>query len=114
MTEIEYFVHTEVFWLVPKESAILKKSDGQIIELKIGTIFKYKSRKAVCKITGFTSKDSDARGPIGITYLPWRGTEWATETWTLKGNPRHIIAFPVGMPHYGEQIEWDSFELSSI
>lgn len=82
------------------------------MQLNIGTLFTYSSRKnVVCKITGFTFKSSDERGPIGITYLPWRGTSWASMTWSLSsGNLRHIIASPVGLPHYGEQIDWDSFK----
>jgi hypothetical protein len=30
-----------------------------------------------------------------------------------KGNPYNIIAFPVGAPHWGEQIDWETVELKN-
>jgi hypothetical protein len=100
-----------ILWLDPKKTAILTKTNGDTIELSIGTIIRYKSRPNGVKITGFTSKDSDQRGPIGVLYLPWRGDRWANEVYTFKGNPRHLIASPVGIVHYGEFVDWDTVEL---
>lgn len=105
------FAAPELYWSVPEKVAILTKSDESTLEISIGTIFQYSQRKEPCKVTSFTFKASDPRGPIGITYIPWRGTHWATLLWTLKGDSRHIIAFPVGMPHYGQQIDWNTFEI---
>lgn len=101
----------EVLWSEPEKTAILTKTDGTTIELSVGTLITYKSRIGCVKITGFTSKNTDTRGPIGLIYLPWRGDRWATIAWTFKGNPRHLIAYPVGIPHYGEIIDWDTVEL---
>jgi hypothetical protein len=39
--------------------------------------------------------------------VPWRGDHWAEIIWSIRGNPRHLIAFPVGTIHYGEQIDWE-------
>jgi hypothetical protein len=94
-------------------TAELTKTDGKKIELSVGTLIRYRGRPDGVKITGFTSKDTDTRGPIGLYYLPWRGDHWAEIAWSFKGNPRHLIAFPVGSIHYGEQIEWDTVELLS-
>jgi hypothetical protein len=102
----------QILWSDPEKTAILTKENGNQIELHVGSLISYKERNGFVKITGFTSKDSDKRGPIGVTYLPWRGERWASELFTLKGNPRHLIAFPVGMRHYGEQIDWNSVELA--
>lgn len=101
----------EILWRDPEKTAILIKKDGTEIDLSIGTLITYRGRPNGVKITGFTSKASDMRGPIGITYLPWRGDHWANIIWSLKGNPRHLIAFPVGLTHYGEQIEWETVKL---
>ena len=101
----------EILWSEPEKTAILTKTNGDTIELSIGTLIKYKERSGFVKITGFTSKSTDTRGPIGLTYLPWRGDRWATIVWTFKGNPRHLLAYPVGVPHYGEIIDWDYVEL---
>ena len=100
-----------VLWIDPEKTAILTKTNGSTIELSIGTIITYKGRPSGVKITGFTSKSTDTRGPIGLHYLPWRGDRWANVVWTFKGNPRHLIAYPVGIIHYGEIIDWDTVEL---
>jgi hypothetical protein len=102
-----------IFWLQKDITAELKKTDGKKIELGVGSLIRYRGRPDGVKITGFTSKDTDIRGPIGLYYLPWRGDHWAEMAWSLRGNPRHLIAFPVGNIHYGEQIDWDTVELLS-
>lgn len=91
--------------------AVLTKKNGDTIELSKGTLFKYPVRPLGVKITGFTSKESDLRGPIGVEYLPWRGTRWGSTLYSFKGNLRHLIAHPVGFCHYGEHIDWESIEL---
>lgn len=103
----------EIYWLEQDKTGILTKESGEKIELAVGTLIKYRGRKGCVRITGFTSKPTDTRGPIGLTYLPWRGDRWAEMVWTIKGNPRHLIAFPVGTQHYGEQIDWETVELLS-
>ena len=109
-------VSASLFWKdnICKTIAVLTKSDNCILELKIGDFITYDGRNDEgVKIVEFTWKSSDERGPVGMIYLPWRSTEkrWAKLAWTLKGNMRHIIAFPVGMNHYGQQINWDSVKI---
>ena len=102
----------DVLWLdATEDTAVLRKVGGETILITVGTLLRYKGRPDGVKITGFTSKSSDTRGPIGLIYLPWRGNRWATPVWTLSGNPRHLIAFPAGSPHYGEHINWETVEL---
>jgi hypothetical protein len=101
----------EITWIQKDISAELKKESGEKIELCVGTLIRYRGRPGGVKITGFSSKESDTRGPIGLYYLPWRGNRWAEIAWTLRGNARHLIAFPVGAPHFGQHIDWDTVEL---
>jgi len=103
----------EILWTQKDITAELTKESGKKIELSIGTLIKYRGRPGGVKITGFTSKSTDTRGPIGLHYLPWRGDRWAEMAWTIRGNPRHLIAFPVGLMHFGEQIDWETVELLS-
>lgn len=107
-----------LLWKDPndKTCAILTKESNEIITLKIGDFITYKGRPEDSKgvrIQEFTWKSSDDRGPIGLIYLPWRTKEncWATVAWSIKGNPRHLIAFPVGVVHYGQHVEWETVEL---
>ena len=104
---------THILWLQKDITAELTKTSGEKIELSVGTLIRYRNRPDGVKITGFSSKEEDTRGPIGLYYLPWRGDQWAEVEWTLRGDPRHLIAFPAGSRHYGEQIEWDTVELLS-
>ena len=57
-------------------------------------------------ITEFTGEDLN--GPMGMVYLPWRIEKqcWATPVVSLRGNPRHIICYPVGNRRYGLHIDW--------
>lgn len=100
-----------ILWSEPEKSVVLTKEDGSTIDISVGTLLTWRRYPMGIKITGFSSKESDTRGPIGLFYLPWRGDHWAEMEWTLKGNPRHLIAFPVGVVHYGQQIEWNDVRL---
>jgi len=94
-----------------KEGVRVEKVNGETIYLRKGSFFTYKNRKpCVVRLEEFTQKDKSV-GPIGLIYLPWRGGKWAEPEWGLRGNPRHIIAFPAGSLHYGEQIDWETIEL---
>ena len=96
-----------------KTTAVLTNSDASTQDLSIGDFITYDGRNGEgVKIVDFTWKCSDDRGPIGMIYLPWRSGEkrWAKLAWSLKGNMRHIIAFPVGINHYGQLINWDSVQ----
>jgi len=59
-------------------------------------------------ITKFTGEDPN--GPLGFCYLPWRAEKqcWATQAISLKGDPRHIICYPVGIRKYGMHIDWNN------
>jgi len=106
----------DVLWLdATEDTAVLRKVNGETILITVGTLLRYKGRPDGVKITGFSSKTSDKRGPLGLYYLPWRPADgcWAEEVWTIAGNTRHIIAYPVGTPHYGEHIDWNTVELLS-
>jgi hypothetical protein len=105
-----------LLWKDPsdKTCAILTKSN-EIITLKVGDFITYKGRKDSSdgvRIEEFTWKSSDPSGPIGMIYLPWRAAEkrWATVAWSMKGNLRHIIAFPVGTSHFGQHIDWETVQ----
>ena len=106
-----------VYWKDPNDEtvAILTKESNEIITLRVGDFITYKRRPHGVKITGFISKQTDTRGPISLTYLPWCVNEkqWGPTVFTLKGNPYNIIAFPVGAPHWGEQIDWETVELKN-
>jgi len=98
-----------------KDSVILTKDNGDVLILKVGDFIVFAGRTEGVIIQGFSVsvKEIDTRGPIGMYYLPWRPAEkrWATPVWSiLKGNPRHIIAIPVGLQHYGEIINWNTVE----
>jgi len=97
------------------DSIVLTKSNNETMTLSVGDFITWGGRADGVKITYFTHKESDPRGPIGMCYLPWRPKEfrWASEVWTLKGNARHIIAFPVGADHYGEQLNWDLIQFKN-
>ena len=78
---------------------------------KIGDTITFNGRpndSLLVVITEFTGYDPN--GPIGMCYLPWRSDRntWATAQISLRGNPRHIICYPVGNMHYGMHIDWST------
>lgn len=101
-----------LLWKDPKDItvAILMKANNETVTLRVGDFITYAGRPDGVRIEGYTHKSSDPRGPIGLIYLPWRAAEnrWATMEWSLKGNPRHLIAFPVGANHYGQHLDWET------
>ena len=105
-------------------SILLTKTNGNTLRLNVGDCITYRaycddlSRPDGVIIKSFTSKISKSEpndGPIGMTYLPWRKDEkrWAEPEFTMRGDPRHIICYPTGTPHYGQHIEWETVELIS-
>ena len=86
------------------EDLILSKGDCVTFTYSGG---KTRPDNDCCIITNFTGYEEDS-GPIGFTYLPWRHEEnrWASESWSLRGNGRHIICPPCGIPHCGQHIDW--------
>ena len=106
-------------WVNPSDETcgiILTKKDGTKNVLLVGNFITFEGRPDGVKITGFTSKNFKSNpdiGPIGMTYLPWRKEEkrLATPLFTMKGDPRHIICSPVGLHHFGENIDWESVRI---
>lgn len=94
-------------WNVMCESIILSKSDGTQMHLKIGDFIKFEKTQGI-RIESFTG--NDPKGPIGMIYLPWRGDRWATPQFSMNGDPRHIICWPMGLPHYGLHHSWNTVE----
>lgn len=88
---------------------LLVKTNNERIFISVGDFIKYKGRPDGVRVESFTHCSQEA-GPIGMTYLPWRAKDrcWATLSYSLRGNNRHIIASPYGINHYGEHIDWDS------
>jgi len=99
-----------VVWLSKGDSVLLVKKCNERITISVGDFITYEGRPDGVRVESFTSaKDED--GPIGMIYLPWRAGipgRWATPIFTLRGNPRHIIAMPYGIRHYGEHIDWET------
>ena len=84
--------------------------------LRVGDFITYAGRPEGARIEAFMVKPTDLRGPLGMTYLPWRATEqrWATPRYTMKGNDHFIICYPVGLPHYGSHIDWRTVHLAGL
>jgi hypothetical protein len=103
-----------IFWATPetRDAVIITKENNETLTLRVGDFITYKGRENGVRIDGFSHKDSDTRGPIGFFYSPWRVNEqnWATPVFTLRGNSRHVIAYPVGNLHYGQHIDWETVE----
>jgi len=109
-----------VEWVNPLDNtAVILTTDSEKITLRVGDVIKYdgpNGRPDGVKIMSFTSKNFESNtdiGPIGMTYLPWRKEEqrWATPSFTMRGDPRHIICSPVGRNSYGEHIHWSTVKL---
>ena len=99
----------KVSWHEYPNSIQFEQNNNTII-LKLGDCIIYKSRDLPVRIDRFLGKDNES-GPIGFEFLPWRGDRWATLAFGLRGNPRFIICPPVGLPHYGQHIDWDTIEI---
>jgi hypothetical protein len=105
---------TTVLWELADstQSVVLTKKNGEKLPLRVGDFITYDGRPDGVRITGF-SGDRDLAGPIGMFYTPWRKDQekWAESKWCLKGDMRHIIAFPCGEQHWGEQLNWNTVAL---
>ena len=107
-----------ITWLNPDDETAVKieRENMEDLILRVGDFIAYKQRPDGIRIESFLSKASDPRGPVGMTYLPWRKEEarWGTPRMTMRGNDHFIICYPVGMPHYGTHIDWASVHLLPI
>jgi len=103
------YLDIKIIWEIPLVSIRICKKKNYLI-LKIGDFISYWGREEGVKITGFTGY-GDEPGPIGFEYLPWLGDRFALPIFSMKGNPRHVIAYPTGLPKYGEHINWYSIRI---
>ena len=101
-------------WTTAEHNEILlTKSNGDTVLLHEKDCIRYEGRELGVRIEHFAKSDENI-GPIGFTYLPWRGDRWATFAFTLsKGDIRRLICKPTGIERFvwGEHIEWDTVEL---
>lgn len=95
-------------WDVMNESIILTKKNKTKLYLCKGQFITYEGHPMGVRIENFAG---DKYGPMGFTYLPWRGNRWATPAISIgHGDPRFIICLPEGFNHWGIHINWDSVE----
>ena len=80
---------------------LLTKTDGSTLILKKGDFITYEGHELGVRIETLVGREE---GPIGITYLPWRG---------LRGDARFLICRPTGLPHFGIHPNWESVTVSS-
>jgi hypothetical protein len=91
---------------------LLTKTNGDSLILKEKTCILYTGRDLCVRIEGVFGSSN---GPIGITFLPWRGNRWATPEFSIfKGDIRRIICSPFGVEAqcWGQHIDWDSVEIA--
>jgi hypothetical protein len=109
-----------------KETFDVKMKDGTFKPFQKGTWVKLPGRNDKVMIdsiispynnhdTSRTPSVTTNVGPLGITYLPWREDEkrFASMSYTIRGNQRFIICYPVGITHYGQHVDWDLVEITS-
>ena len=90
---------------------LLTKTTGQTLVLKQNTCIRFAGRDLGVRIV---SIPQNSEGPIGFTYLPWRGKRWATFSFNLnKGDLRRLVCYPTGLDHqvWGQHIDWDTVEI---
>jgi len=97
-------------WHEYPNSVVLTKESERLL-LRVGDFILYDGRELPVRIESFTGRDKE--GPMGMTYLPWRGDRWARPLCSMRGDPRHIICIPVGLPHFGQHIQWQSVKITS-
>lgn len=90
---------------------LLTKSNGETLILKENMCIKYEGRELGVRIV---SIPKNSTGPIGFTYLPWRGDKWASFSFSIvKGDTRRLICYPTGADNqvWGQHINWDTVEI---
>lgn len=99
-------------WNNPEFTEILlTKSNGDTLVLKEKICIKYEGRELGVRIVNIPKNTS---GPIGLTYLPWRGERWATSFMTIsKGDVRRLVCYPTGIEQqvWGQHIDWETVEI---
>jgi hypothetical protein len=105
-------LNVSITWHHFQESIMVSFPERDLI-LHKGDFITYDTREPDgVLIEEFTG--NDLAGPIGLIYRPWRPAEnrWATTAFSIShGNLRHFICFPVGLPHYGQFVNWQSIRV---
>ena len=104
-----------------KKSFDVKTTDGTLKSFQKGTwvILPGRDDKVIIDsiVAPFQNNNNNENniGPRGITYLPWRYDEkrFATMSYTIRGNSRFIICYPVSIIHFGQHIDWNRIEITS-
>ncbi len=95
-------------WHNAPTSVLHTKQNGDKLILNVGDCIIYEGRDLPVRIESFTGKIE----PIGFTYLPWRGDRWATPSFGMRGDARHMICYPGGLVHYGQHMKWESVQVT--
>jgi hypothetical protein len=99
-------------WNNPERTEILlTKSTGDSLILKEQMCIRYEGRELGVRIVNIPKYET---GPIGFTYLPWRGDRWANFSFSIiKGDVRRLICCPTGVENqvWGHHINWDTVEI---
>jgi hypothetical protein len=98
-----------ITWAKQNTSILLTKDNGTQLTLSVGDFIGYDGSEYGAVIREFTGKDP--AGPIGMIYLSRREDRWATKQYSLKGDPRHAICPPIGIPHFGIHLNWNSMHI---
>jgi len=100
------FAHSSVEWDDFAERSILVQANGTVA--KAGDIVTWDGRDDVGVL--ITEIFGIEKGPIGFTYLPWRGERWASLAISLRGDRRFIVCLPHGINKFGLHIDdWSTF-----
>ena len=89
-----------------RTSVLLTKDDGSLLTLSVGDFIGHDNSTYGAVIVEFTGTDPE--GPIGMIYLSRKIDRWAKREFGIRGDPRHAICHPVGLPHYGVHPNWNS------
>jgi hypothetical protein len=82
----------------------LYKNDTDFVILGPGDTITWDQRTTHVKIVRVSGSET-ATGPIGFSYLPFRNGKWEQPQISIaRGDPRFIICYPEGFPHYGLHI----------
>jgi len=103
--------HSRVDWLEYPTSVTLYLPDKEPQILNVTDYITYEGREGPgVMIVQFCGSKEDT-GPIGFRYLPWREEgRWASLQFSLRGDSRFIICHPVGAPHCGQHITWNTLK----
>lgn len=96
-------------WNESPKSVLYTKKNGYKLILNVGDCIMYTGRELPVRIEKFFGDEE----VMGFTYLPWRGTRWASPIFTLRGDSRFMICYPGGLTHYGQHMDWESVKVVS-